>query len=42
MLVQSGIEKVYYIHDYKNEENLIQQLDINIPITKLKMPDETK
>jgi deoxycytidylate deaminase len=39
--VQSGIEKIYYIHDYKNDENLKQQLDIHVPILQLKMPDET-
>ncbi len=41
MLVQSGIEKIYYIHDYKNDENLKQQLEIHVPILQLKMPDET-
>lgn len=35
MLVQSGIQKIYYIHDYKNNEELIRKLKIDIPIIKL-------
>ena len=38
MLVQSGIQKIYYIHDYKNDLELIKKLKIDIPIIKL---DET-
>ena len=35
MMVQSGISKIYYINDYKNEYKLIEELDINIPIVKM-------
>lgn len=38
MLVQAGIEKIYYINDYKNDYENIKKLNINIPIIKL---DET-
>ena len=41
MLIQAGIEKVYYIYDYKKEENLLHQLKLHIPIEQLKMPNET-
>ena len=40
MLVQSGIKKIYYIHDYKNDYQNIYKLSINIPI--IKMPNEMK
>lgn len=42
MLVQAGIKKIYYIDDYKNDENMKNQLDIRIPIIQLKKPDEMK
>ena len=35
MLVQAGIEKIYYIDDYKNDYENINKLNINIPIIKL-------
>ena len=35
MLVQAGIEKIYYIDDYKNDYENISKLNINIPIIKL-------
>ena len=35
MLIQAGIEKIYYIHDYKNDYENIEKLNINIPIIKL-------
>lgn len=35
ILVQAGIEKIYYIHDYKNDYENIKKLNINIPIIKL-------
>jgi len=35
MMVQSGISKIYYINDYKNEYKLVEDLDINIPIIKM-------
>ena len=35
MLVQSGVDVVYYIHDYKNDLVLIEKLKITIPIIKL-------
>ena len=41
ILIQSGISKIYYIHDYKNNVALIEKLHISIPIMKLKMPNET-
>lgn len=34
-LVQAGIKEIYYINDYKNDDVVIQQLGINIPINKL-------
>ena len=34
-LVQAGIKEIYYINDYKNDDEVIQQLGINIPINKL-------
>jgi dCMP deaminase len=40
MLVQSGIKKIYYIHDYKNDTETIEKLDIKIPI--IKMPNEKR
>ena len=36
MLVQAGISKIYYIHDYKNNLELIEKLKITIPIIQLK------
>ncbi len=41
MLVQSGIQKIYYIQDYKNCTDTIDALQISIPIVQLKMPNET-
>ena len=38
MLIQAGIEKIYYIYDYKNDYENIEKLNITIPIIKL---DET-
>ncbi len=38
MLVQAGIEKIYYIYDYKNDYENIKKLNICVPIIKL---DET-
>lgn len=35
MLIQSGIDKIYYIHDYKNDFETIRKLDIDIPIIQL-------
>ena len=35
LLIQSGIKKIYYINDYKNDYELIKKLNINIPIEKL-------
>ena len=35
MLVQAGIEKIYYIHDYKNDYENISKLNIKVPIIKL-------
>ncbi len=35
MLIQAGIEKIYYIYDYKNDYENIEKLDISIPIIKL-------
>lgn len=35
MLVQIGAEKIYYINDYKNDINMIEQLNIKIPIIKI-------
>ncbi len=34
-LVQAGIKEVYYINDYKNDVEVIEQLGINITINKL-------
>ena len=34
-LVQAGINKIYYINDYKNDIETIQKLEINIEINKL-------
>ena len=34
-MVQSGISKIYYVNDYKNEYKLVEDLDINIPIVKM-------
>jgi dCMP deaminase len=42
MLIQAGVSKIYYIHDYKNNTSMIEKLHIQIPIVQLKMPDETK
>ncbi len=38
LLIQAGIEKIYYIEDYNNDYELIKKLNIHIPIIKL---DET-
>lgn len=35
ILVQAGIEKIYYINDYKNDYENIEKLKIKIPIIKL-------
>ena len=35
MLIQAGIEKIYYIYDYKNDYENIEKLNISIPIIKL-------
>lgn len=35
MLVQAGIKNIYYISDYKNDIELINKLEIKIPITKI-------
>ena len=35
LLIQAGIEKIYYIEDYKNNYELMQKLKINIPIIQL-------
>lgn len=35
ILVQAGIEKIYYINDYKNDNENIEKLKINMPIIKL-------
>jgi dCMP deaminase len=35
ILVQAGIEKIYYINDYKNDYENIEKLKINIPIIKI-------
>jgi len=35
MLVQSGIKQIYYVHDYKNDEETITKLNIQIPIIKM-------
>ena len=35
MLIQAGIKEIYYINDYKNDIELIQKLNITIPIHKL-------
>lgn len=35
LLIQAGIEKIYYIHDYKNDYENILKLKINVPIIKL-------
>ena len=35
ILVQSGIKEIYYINDYKNDYELIEKLNIQIPIKKL-------
>ena len=35
MLVQAGIEKIYYIYDYNNDYENIKKLNISIPIIKL-------
>lgn len=40
MLVQAGIHKIYYIHDYKNCIEFMNTLHINIQIIQLKMPNE--
>jgi dCMP deaminase len=34
-LVQAGITNIYYIHDYKNDYNLIEKLGIKIDIVKI-------
>jgi len=34
-LVQAGIKEIYYINDYKNDVEVIEQLGINITINKL-------
>ena len=39
MLVQAGIEKIYYINDYKNDYRTIEKLNINIPIIKITTND---
>ena len=41
MLVQSGIQTIYYIHDYKNCTDMLKTLHITTPIIQLKMPNET-
>lgn len=41
MLVQAGIQTVYYINDYKNCTDTMETLKISIPIIQLKMPNET-
>ncbi len=35
MLVQAGIKNIYYIHDYKNDYELIEKLNITIPIMQI-------
>ena len=35
MLVQAGVKEIYYINDYKNNIELIQKLNITIPIIKI-------
>ena len=35
MLIQAGIEKIYYIYDYKNDYENMEKLNITIPIIKL-------
>lgn len=35
ILVQAGIQKIYYINDYKNNNDLINKLNIHIPIIKI-------
>lgn len=35
LLVQSGIQEIYYINDYKNNVELIKRLNIDIPIKKI-------
>ena len=35
MLVQAGIKNIYYISDYKNDIELINKLEINVPIIKI-------
>ncbi len=42
LLIQAGIQTIYYIHDYKNCHTLIEALNIDIPIIQLKMPNEKK
>ena len=34
-LVQAGVKKIYYINDYKNNKELIDKLQIKIPIIKI-------
>ena len=34
MLDQAGIKEIYYINDYKNRNDLIEKLNIDIPIIK--------
>ena len=35
MLIQSGVSKIYYIHDYKNDYDMMHRLQITIPIEKI-------
>ena len=35
MLVQAGVKEIYYINDYKNNIELVQKLNITIPIKKI-------
>ena len=35
MLVQCGVSKIYYINDYKNNYEMIEKLNICIPIEKI-------
>ena len=46
MLIQAGIQKIYYINDYKNCNDMIEELEImkhsSISIIQLKTPNETR